>query len=478
LWKISDMKEYKIYAAGEFVTTLDKIGVYNPYDKTLIAETYLADKNLLETAIRKALSVEQEMANLPAFQRYDILIQAAEEMKSKKEDLSKTLAAEAAKPLKYATAEIQRAIATIVAAAEESKRTPMEYMRLDWETTGKGKEGLIKYFPVGLVSGISPFNFPINLAMHKIAPAIAAGCPIILKPATSTPLSTLEFAQIIDKTSLPKGAVSILPMNRETGNLLVTDERFKLLTFTGSPVVGWKMKNDAGKKKVVLELGGNAGVIVASSADIEFAVKRCLVGAFAYAGQVCIHTQRIFVAKEIFNDFIEIFLDGVSKLKMGSPLEMNTDITAMIDEENAVRVEEWVNNAVRNGAEIYCGGKRKGTYYEPTVLTNTRKDMDVSCKEIFGPVVIIEQYDKFEEAVNLVNDSIYGLQSGVFTNKIDEMNYAFANLHVGGVIQNDVSLFRVDHMPYGGTKESGIGREGVKYAMLDMMEPRILVKSF
>ena len=472
------MKEYKIYAAGEFVTTPDKIGVYNPYDKSLIAETYLADKKVLETAILKALSVEKEMAMLPAFQRYDILMQVAEEMKSKKEYLSKILAAEAAKPLKYAISEIQRAIATIVAAAEESKRTPMEYMRLDWEPTGKGKEGLVKYFPLGLVSGISPFNFPINLAMHKIAPAIAAGCPIILKPATSTPLSTLEFAQILDRTSLPKGAVSILPMNRETGNLLVTDERFKLLTFTGSPVVGWKMKKDAGKKKVVLELGGNAGVIVTDSADIEFAVKRCLVGAFAYAGQVCIHTQRIYVAKKIFNDFMEMFLDGAAKLKMGSPLEMDTDITAMIDEENAVRVEEWVNNAVKNGAEICCGGNRKGTFYEPTVLTNTKKDMDVSCKEIFGPVAIIEQFEKFEQAVDMVNDSIYGLQAGVFTNKVEEMNYAFANLQVGGVIHNDVSVFRVDHMPYGGIKESGIGREGVKYAMLDMMEPKILVKSF
>ncbi|MGD0711949.1 MAG: aldehyde dehydrogenase family protein, partial [Bacteroidales bacterium] len=361
------MKENKIYAAGEFISTPDKIGVYNPYDKSLVAETYLADKNVLETAILKALSVENEMANLPAFQRYNILMQVAEEMKSKKEVLSKILAAEAAKPLKYATAEIQRAIATVFAAAEESKRTPMEYMRLDWEPTGKGREGLVKYFPIGLVSGISPFNFPMNLAMHKIAPAIAAGCPIILKPATSTPLSTLEFAQIIDKTSLPKGAVSILPMNRETGNLLVTDERFKLLTFTGSPLVGWKMKNDAGKKKVVLELGGNAGVIVTDSADIEFAVKRCLVGAFAYAGQVCIHTQRIFVAKNIFNDFMEMFLDGASNLKIGSPLEMDTDITAMIDEENSVRVEEWVNNAIKNGAEICCGGKRKGTFYEPTV---------------------------------------------------------------------------------------------------------------
>ena len=353
----------------------------------------------------------------------------------------------------------------------------MEYMRLDWEPTGKGREGLVKYFPVGLVAGISPFNFPMNLAVHKIAPAIAAGCPIILKPASSTPLSTLELAMIIDKTALPKGAVSILPMNRTVGNLLVTDERFKLLTFTGSPVVGWKMKADAGKKKVVLELGGNAGVIVAKTADIEHAVKRCVVGAFAYAGQVCIHTQRIYVQKEIFKTFKESFVADARRLKEGQPQEMSTDISAMIDEENAVRVEEWVNQAKYEGAEMLCGGKRRGSFYEPTVLTNTHNNMNVSCREIFGPVVV-EQFESFAEAVDMVNDSIFGLQAGVFTNQVDEINYAFANLHVGGVIHNDVSLFRVDHMPYGGIEQSGMGREGVKYAIMDMMEAKISGEGF
>jgi len=472
------MKEYKIYAAGEFITSNFVLSVSNPYNDEQIAQTYLADVSILEMAIIKAQSVEKELQDMPAYLRYDILMQIAEKMKLRKEELASILAQEAAKPMRYAIAEIARAISTFVAAAEEAKRLPMEYIRLDWEPTGKGKEGLIKHFPIGLIAGISPFNFPMNLAVHKIAPAIAAGCPIILKPASSTPLSTLELAKIIDETALPKGAISILPMDRKTGNRLVTDERFKLLTFTGSPVVGWKMKADAGKKKVVLELGGNAGVIVTKSADIKHTVKRCIIGAFAYAGQVCIHTQRIYVDKNIFKEFKEIFVAEAKKLKAGHPLKTTTDITSMIDEENAIRVENWVNSAIKNGAEILCGGKRSGSFYDMTVLTKTKKVMDVSSKEIFGPVVILEQFDNFKESVDLVNDSIYGLQAGVFTNQVDELSYAFANLQVGGVIHNDVSLFRVDHMPYGGIKESGLGREGVKYAIMDMMEPKILVKDF
>ena len=471
------MKIYKIYAGGEFIETDTILPVYNPFNNEQIARTYMADAAILEKVIIKAQSVEQELRELPSYIKYEILMQIAEEIKTRKEELAAVLAQESAKPMKYALAEIQRACATFIAAAEESKRLPMEYMRLDWEPTGKGREGLVKYFPVGLVAGISPFNFPMNLAVHKIAPAIAAGCPIVLKPATATPLSTLELAQIIDKTALPKGAVSILPMDRVTGNLLVTDERFKLLTFTGSPQVGWKMKNDAGKKKTVLELGGNAGTIVTKSADIVHAVKRCIVGGFAYSGQVCIHAQRIYAAKEIYKDFKEKFIEEVKQLKSGNPLDKETDISVMIDEGNAIRVEGWVNEAVKAGAEILCGGKRTGIFYEPTVLSNTNRTMKVSCMEIFGPVVTLEKYDSFKEAVEMVNDSIYGLQAGVFTNEADEVNYAFNRIHAGGVIINDVPLFRVDHAPYGGIKESGLGREGVKYAILDMMEPKLLVKA-
>lgn len=472
------METYSIYAAGRFISTSEELNVYCSYNNELIAKTFFANKNILEECIHKALAVKDELASLPAYEKYEILMQIANDMKSQKDHLTRVLASEAAKPLKYAHAEIGRAISTFIAAAEEAKRPPMEYMRLDWEPTGRSREGLVRYFPIGLVSGISPFNFPMNLAVHKIAPAIASGCPIILKPASSTPLSNLELAKIIDKTALPKGALSILPMDRNTGNLLVTDDRFKLLTFTGSPQVGWKMKNDAGKKKVVLELGGNAGAIITESSDLDHAVKRCIVGAFAYAGQVCIHAQRLYVHASVFNTFKEKFISEVTKLKAGHPLDMETDITSMIDEENAVRVEQWISEAIADGAELLVGGHRKGSFVEPTVLTKTKKSMKVSCKEVFGPVVTLEAYDNFKEAVNSVNDSLYGLQSGVFTNNIEEMNYAFSKLDVGGVIINDIPTFRVDHMPYGGVKDSGLGREGVKYAMLDMLEPKILVKNF
>jgi glyceraldehyde-3-phosphate dehydrogenase (NADP+) len=265
-------------------------------------------------------------------------------------------------------------------------------------------------------------------------------------------------------------------MDRTTGNLLVTDERFKLLTFTGSPEVGWKMKNDAGKKKVVLELGGNAGVIVTPSSDLESAVAKCVVGGFAYAGQVCIHTQRIYVHASVIKDFSKLFIAKVKLLKQGNPLDAETDISAMIDESNAKRVEQWVHDAINEGAQLLCGGNRNGTMMEPTVLTATKREMNVCCCEIFGPVVILESYDDFKEAVDRINDSAFGLQAGVFTNDMREADYAFNNIDAGGVIINDGPTFRVDHTPYGGIKDSGLGREGVKYAMLDMLEPKIMVK--
>jgi acyl-CoA reductase-like NAD-dependent aldehyde dehydrogenase len=472
------MNTYPIYAAGRFITTSDKLNVHCSHDNEPIAKTFLANKEILEECINKALAVKEELASLPAYEKYEILMEIANEMKLQKDHLATILASEASKPIKYAHAEIARAISTFIAAAEEAKRPPMEYMRLDWEHSGRSREGLVRYFPIGLVSGISPFNFPMNLTVHKIAPALAAGCPIILKPASSTPLSNLELAKIVDKTALPKGALSILPMDRNTGNVLVTDERFKLLTFTGSPTVGWKMKNDAGKKKVVLELGGNAGAIITASCDIEHAVKRCLVGAFAYAGQVCIHAQRLYVHASVFNIFREKFISGTNKLKTGHPLDPETDIASMIDEDNAIRVEKWVNEAIGDGARLLTGGHRSGAFVGPTILENIKNTMKVSCMEVFGPVVTIESYNHFSEAVDKVNDSVYGLQAGVFTNNIEEMNYAFSKLEVGGVIINDIPTFRVDHMPYGGVKDSGLGREGVKYAMMDMLEPKILVKNF
>ncbi|MCK5170887.1 MAG: aldehyde dehydrogenase family protein, partial [Bacteroidales bacterium] len=426
------MNDYKLYIAGKFIKTDQKLVVTNPFDNSVVGETYLAGKYELEKAIDKALEVKDIMRDLPSYQKYKILNEIAERINEKKNELALILSKEAGKPLKYALGEIDRAIQVFTVAAEESKRLPKEYFSIDWTPAGEGKEGLVKYFPVGLIAGIAPFNFPLNLAVHKIAPAIASSNPIILKPARSTPLSVLELAKIIDKTDLPKGAFSVLPMDREAGNQLVTDYRIQMLSFTGSPAVGWKMKANAGKKKIVLELGGNAGVIVSNQADIDLAVKKCLVGGFAYSGQVCIHVQRIYVQESIFEKFVDKFIEGTKILRFGAPDDPSTDISVMIDEENALRVEEWVNDAVKDGAKILYGGKRNGTYFEPTIITNTKKEMKVCSLEVFGPVVTIEKYTNFSDAVKNVNDSEYGLQAGVFTNGIDEMNQAYNELEVGG----------------------------------------------
>lgn len=410
------MKTYSTYIGGKFKSTRQTIFVNNPFNNEIIAEVYLAYKNDLEEAIQSAQQIETVLRDLPSYKRYGILMDIAQKMKEKREILAKTLCLEAAKPIKFAYGEVDRAIQVFIAAAEESKRLPSEIIQIDWTPAGEGKEGIVKYFPIGLIAGISPFNFPLNLAVHKIAPAIASGCPIILKPARLTPLSALLLAEIIDSTELPKGALSVLPMDREAGNQLVTDDRFALLTFTGSPQVGWKMKNQAGKKRVVLELGGNAGVIVAQSANLEKAIPKCVNGAFAYSGQVCIHTQRIYVHKSIFIQFIESVCKQAEKLSPGDPLDPKTDISSMIDEENAIRVEQWINEAVSNGARVVFGGKRKGAYVEPTVITNSKREMKVCSQEVFGPVVVIESFESFKDAINEVNSSEYGLQAGVFTN--------------------------------------------------------------
>jgi acyl-CoA reductase-like NAD-dependent aldehyde dehydrogenase len=467
---------FPIYLAGEFVQSNAALEVKNPYDGSLVGITWLANQQLIEDAINKALAVREQLVDLPSYQRYEILMFIASEIKKQREEFALLLSREAAKPLKYALAEIDRSIQTFTVAAEESKRLPKEYIGLDWTPAGEKKEGLVKQFPIGVVSGITPFNFPLNLAVHKIAPAIAAGCPIIIKPASSTPLSCLKLAQIIHQSELPKGAFSVLPADRKTGDILVKDERIKLLSFTGSPQVGWKMKQDAGKKKTVLELGGNAGLIITPSADLKKATEKAVVGAFSYAGQVCIHTQRIFVHESIKEQFLKDLAAKTNSLLAGAPDDIKTDITAMIDEANAIRVEKWIQEAVNDGATVICGGARKGNFVAPTVLTNTNHKMKVHCEEAFGPLVTVDSYATFEEAVAKINEGDFGLQAGVFTNSANEINYAFRHIEAGGVIINDVPTLRLDHMPYGGVKESGQGREGVKYAILDMMEPKILVK--
>jgi glyceraldehyde-3-phosphate dehydrogenase (NADP+) len=445
------MKHHKIFLAGKFITTDDELRVINPHTGELAGITYNASTEILEKAIIKAEEIRPVLSALPVYKRAEILKDLSSKLIERKHQIAELIVLESAKPMRYAITEVERSINLLLIAAEEVKR-------------------------IGIVAGISPFNYPLNLAMHKIAPAIATGCPIILKPASATPLTMLAFAEIIAETELPHGSVSILPMTREVGNKLVTDERIKLLSFTGSPSVGWKMKSQAGKKKVVLELGGNAAVIVTESVNVNSIIEKCIVSAFAYSGQVCIHAQRFYVHDAIFEKFCKLIIERANKLKTGDPLNAETEIASMIDEANAIRVEEWVNEAVNKGAKIIAGGKRKGSFYEPTILTKTSTAMKINCEEVFGPVILIEKYSDFTAAINMVNDSKFGLQAGVFTDSIIEMNEAFEKLDVGGVIINEVPSFRVDHMPYGGIKDSGLGREGVKYAMMDMMEAKLLVK--
>ncbi len=471
------MQEHLIYCAGRFLDSSDILDVINPYNDEVVSRTYLADDETLEKAIAAAVGVQAEFAAWPAYKKSEASRYISERLNKEQNTFAKIIAMEAAKPYKYALGEVKRAVQTFKVASEEALRLPGEYLQLDWTAAGEGKEGYVKYVPRGPVAAISPFNFPLNLAVHKIAPAIAAGCPVVLKPATKTPLSTLELAKIINDTDLPGGAVSIMPMNRKTGEKLITDDRFKMLTFTGSPEVGWALKARAGKKHVALELGGNAGVIVAPSADMKHAVTRSVFGAFAYSGQVCIHAQRFFVHESVYDEFIEQFLKQTHSLQVGDSVSLDTDVSAMIDQGNAERVAAWIEEARQQGAKVLAGGKRVNTYVEPTVLTNTKNTMNVCAKEIFGPVVAIEKYTDYQDALNAVNDTAYGLQAGVFTDSLSEMNAAHNQLEVGGVIINDVPTFRVDHMPYGGTKDSGTGREGVKYTIREMMEPRILVKN-
>ena len=470
------MTDYPLSVARKTLKNATDFPVHNPYDNSLVATTALASKDHLEQAITAALESQAALKALPTYQRAAILQQIANRLRADQERLAKILAAEAGKPLIYARAEIERGAQTFQVAAEETKRWPGEVLSLDWTAPGTGKEGIVKYFPVGPVAGISPFNFPLNLAAHKVAPAMAAACPIVLKPASATPLSALELAKIIDQTDWPAGAVSVLPMDRQTGQNLVTDERFNLLSFTGSPSVGWEMKAQAGKKKVVLELGGNAGVVVTPSGDWKKAVQECVVGGFSYSGQVCIHVQRIFVHQSLFADFSAEFLSQIKALKIGSPLDPTTQFAGLIDQKNTERVATWVTEAQDNGAQVLTGGSFEGTVHQPTVLTNTNPSLKVVAEEVFGPVVCLEPYEDFSAVIEQLNTSRFGLQAGVFTNQLSEVRQAWNQLEMGGVLINSTPLFRVDHMPYGGVKDSGLGREGVKYALAqDYLEPRLLV---
>lgn len=453
----------------------DVVEVKAPFDGAVVGRVFQGRRQHAEAAIAAGVKAFGTTRRLPAFERQRVLRRVAEGIAQRKEEFARTLCQEAGKPIKAARTEVERAIFTFTVAAEESTRIYGEYLPLDWREDTAGRWGILKRFPLGPIAGITPFNFPLNLVAHKVAPAIAAGCPMVLKPAPQTPLSSLLIAEVVQQAGWPDGGLNVLPLSNDDASLLVTDERLKLISFTGSAAVGWQIKKNAGKKKVVLELGGNAGVIVHGDADVAYAAERCVAGGFGYAGQTCISVQRIQVEQSVYGKFTEQLLIGVSKLNVGDPLSESTDVGPLIRENDAIRAADWVQEAVRGGARLLCGGHRRGTVMEPTVLTGTKPEMKVNCQEIFAPVVTVEPYIDFDDAVRQVNHSMYGLQAGIFTRDAKLMFQAFEELEVGGLVAGDVPSFRIDHMPYGGLKDSGLGREGLRYAIEEMTEPKLLV---
>ncbi len=473
---VAGTKPHPIFLAGRWVESPDVLLIANPADpSTPAGATYTATEAQYEEAVEAAVAAFEVTRKLPAYERGRILREISAGIKSRREEIGRIIATEAGKPIRDALVEVDRAVLTFRLGAEEAERMTGELIPLDLMPASKDRIGITRRFPIGPIAAISPFNFPLNLAAHKIAPAIASGNPIVLKPPSKDPLTMLAVAEIIEAAGAPEGSVSILPMTRELGDRMVADPRFKLLTFTGSPSVGWRMKERAGKKKVVLELGGNAGVIVDRSADLDWAVRRCLVGAFAYAGQVCISVQRMFVHEDIWDAFMDKFVAGARGLKMGDPLDPATDLGPMVDATAAGRTQRWVDEAVAMGGKLLLGGEANGTFFPPTILTEVPLSAQVCSNEAFAPLVVAFPFRDFGEAIASVNDSSFGLQTGVFTNDLAGAWRAFADLEVGGVIVNDVPTYRIDHMPYGGVKDSGLGREGLRWAIEDMTEIRIMV---
>ena len=469
-------KPHPIFLAGTWVESDDPLVVANPADPDNPAgATFHATEAQYEQAVEATVKAFEVTRTLPAYERGAILRNISAGIKARREELGRLLSLEAGKPIRDALVEVDRAVITFRLGAEEAERMVGETIPLDITVAGKGRMGITRRFPIGPIAGISPFNFPLNLAAHKVSPAIATGNPIVLKPPSKDPLTMLTVAEIIEEAGAPAGSVSVLPMSRELGDRMVSDERFKLLTFTGSPSVGWRMKERAGKKKVVLELGGNAGVIVDATANLDWAVKRCVVGAFSYAGQVCISVQRMVVHEDVWDAFLERFVDGARQLRLGDPLDPATDLGPMVDANAAARTQRWVDEAVQLGGRVLTGGTADGTWFPPTVLTDVPFHAQVCSNEAFAPVAIAFPFREIEDAIRIVNDSSFGLQTGVFTNELDHAWRSFEGLEVGGVIVNDVPTYRIDHMPYGGVKDSGLGREGPRWAIEDMTEIRIMV---
>lgn len=456
-------------------TTSRRDTVRNPHNGAIVAEVCLADAIVAEEAVRSTVEAAVHMARLPGHARASACTAIASGLRERQEEFAALMVAEAGKPISDARREVARAIQTLVVAAEEAKRLGGEVVPLDWTPGMERYLGMVRRVPVGPVLGITPFNFPLNLVVHKVAPALAAGNAILIKPAPQTPLTALLLGEVVREVGLPAGALNVLPCDNQLAQTLVEDPRFKVLSFTGSAPVGWMLKNKAGKKRVLLELGGNAGVIVEPDADLEVVAERCAVGGYGYAGQTCISVQRIFVHESVRERFVDMFVSKVRALKSGDPTKDETAIGPVINEAAAVRIESWIQEARDQGARVLLGGARQGTVVQASVLTDVDPSMKVSCEEVFGPVVAITPYRVFEEALEAINQSPYGLQAGIFTRNVNRIFQAFRELEVGAVLANEIPTFRADHMPYGGVKDSGLGREGVRYAMEEMTEPRLLV---
>jgi acyl-CoA reductase-like NAD-dependent aldehyde dehydrogenase len=466
---------YPLYVANKPEQPNTDLAVIDKFTGQVATRVALADVATIDRGIAAAAAAAEPMARMAAFERQAILNHCVRRFTERSDELAYALCIEAGKPITDSRGEVGRLIDTFRIAAEESVRITGEVQPLDISARAKGYQGIWKRVPIGPCSFISPFNFPLNLAAHKVAPALAVGCPFVLKPASRTPLGAIIMGEVLAETDLPAGAFSILPASRDGADLFTTDERLKLLSFTGSPEVGWDLKARAGKKKVILELGGNAAVVIDKDADLDDAVARTVFGAFYQSGQSCIGVQRIVVHENVYDAFRDRLVAKSAALIAGDPHEERTFVGPMIDVREAERLDRWIQEAVAKGATLLCGGKRDGAMLEATLLEDVDSDTSLNREEAFGPVAFLQRFSTWEEALRIVNDSKFGLQAGVFTRDLFQVLDAWDALEVGGVVVNDVPSYRVDNMPYGGVKESGLGREGVRFAMEDMTEIRNLV---
>jgi glyceraldehyde-3-phosphate dehydrogenase (NADP+) len=464
----------RLLIANTWVDTAATLDVRSPHSGDVIGQCAKAGAPELERAVQAAVAGFELTKKLSSAKRAELLGRTIDGLRNRKEDIARTITLEAGKPIRLSRGEVDRAISTFTVAMEESRRIGGDVIPLDVNAASEGRLGITRRFPLGPILAITPFNFPLNLVAHKVAPAMAAGNSLVLKPASATPLTALLLGEILLDAGLPAGMVNIVPTSSDLADSLVADDRFKLVTFTGSPAVGWELKRKAGKKRVLLELGGNAAMIIHDDANLDLAVDRAVHGAFAYSGQVCISVQRIYLHDAIYDAFAARFLEKTKKLALGDPLDETNDLGPMIDDGAARRSDEWIGEAKAAGARVLCGGHRTGRLVEPTVLVDVSPSMKVHAAEVFAPIVNLYRYRDFEEALRAVNDSPFGLQAGLFTRDAARIFRAFEALEVGGVIVNDAPTFRVDHMPYGGEKDSGLGREGVRYAIEEMTQLRLL----